>query len=230
MTEKQIKKAQKILCGRNLSFELRVIAVILMMLITTISFHIILFLFPSYFYDDELFVNVFINSLLIFSWLIILSSIFLLLRHYSRCKLLKERYEQITESSKKQLLMLAGNYKFKDGVCFNSDFIYGGMVMSKSSRIKLFNMMIFTYIPINDLTWVYKTEPSMIGTSAYSASIALGAPNVDWLFAYTYDGKCYRGITKNMDFFQLSHLISSKNANCLLGYSKDNEKKIKLFN
>lgn len=220
MTKKQLKKAYKLLIGRNVTNE---ICIFSFFALTVICAFILFLLGLS---KEEILPSI------LFICSINIVYLILIFAHFMHCRLLKEKYEQLPEFQKEQLLELAGNYSYKHGVEFNSDFIYGGMSMSRSSRIKLFNMISFTYIPISDLTWVYKTETSMVYSSTYFGNIStpLATPNDDRIFMYTYDGKCYRGFSKNIDITKLSHAISSKNSSCILGYSKEKEKKFKSFN
>lgn len=148
----------------------------------------------------------------------------LLIKHYTSINKQKEKFNALSNQRKEKLINLATQYRKKDGIGFEEDYLFGIMNKRMGIKGKLRSILSFKYLEYSQLQWVYPILNSVQMNSQYTTTpVIFRDSRQDKLRIYDIEGNCYEALIRETNCDMLFAMISEKNKNCKIGLSQEKQ-------
>lgn len=139
-------------------------------------------------------------------------------------KELKEKFSRLLPEQQEEILALAAQNGSGKAMHFNDNYVYGNLIRVKKASAKPKNILVFEYLPLEEIAWIHMLENQFVMSGMAVGGISNSVVTEKHCCVYTYKGECYKGRADETIMSELSQKILAINPGCKFGYSKEMEK------
>lgn len=139
-------------------------------------------------------------------------------------KELKDKFDRLLPEKQEEILALAAANGSGKAMRFNDNYVYGNLIRVKKASAKPKNILVFEYLPLEEIAWIHMLENQIVMSRMGVAGVTNSIVTEKQCCVYTYKGECYKGMANETVMSELSQKILTVNPGCKFGYSKEMEK------